>query len=68
MSWPHLQLGYEIVRGRGVHAASTPPDNITLKRAKAGRSQRSVGFFAVFGSAFASNSLRQQLQFFFGQL
>jgi hypothetical protein len=35
MSWPHLQLGCEIVRGRGVHAASTPPDNIPLKRAEA---------------------------------
>ena len=35
MSWPHLRLGCEIVRGRGVHAASTPPDNITLKRAEA---------------------------------
>jgi len=35
MSWPHLQLGCEIVRGRGVHAASTPPGNITLKRAEA---------------------------------
>jgi len=31
----HLQLGCEIVRGRGFHAASTPPDNITLKRAEA---------------------------------
>ena len=35
MSWPHLQLGCEIDRGRGVHAASTPPGNITLKRAEA---------------------------------
>jgi len=35
MPWPHLQLGSEIVRGRGVHAASTQPDNITLKRAEA---------------------------------
>ena len=35
MSWRHLRLGCEIVRGRGVHAASTPPDNITLKRAEA---------------------------------
>jgi len=35
MSWAHLQLGCEIVRGRGVHAASTRPDNITLKRAEA---------------------------------
>jgi hypothetical protein len=35
MSWPHLQLGCEIVPGRGVHAASTQPDNITLKRAEA---------------------------------
>jgi len=35
MSWPHLQLGGEIVRERGVHAAATQPGKITLKRAEA---------------------------------
>jgi len=50
MSWPHLQLGCEIVQGRGVHAASTQPDNITLKRAEARAPSglESAGFNGVF--------------------